>query len=73
MKLTNDIIVAAVSGSLGVIKSFIDSEKFDKIVDDVLNGVEAHFEEGSTADNVAETVCAAIRKRLDVPDSDPNN
>jgi hypothetical protein len=73
MNLAHEMVVAAVAGSLKIVKRFVDEKDFEVIADKVLNGVEGHFKDDSLLDDIAETMCATIRDTLNVKDSDPDN
>lgn len=73
MNLVQEMVVSAVGGALQVVKKFVDEKDFEEIADKVLNGVEGYFKDDSMLDDVVETMCAAIRDRLDVEDSNPDN
>ena len=73
MKLTQDLIVAAIGGALDVIKRFVDEKDFIAIADKVFNAIEGKFKEDGMVDTVLEMITGRLRKRFNVPDSNPDN
>lgn len=73
MNLKTQLVIQMLSGALSAIKLFVDGVAFKEITDKVLNAVESKFPEGSLLDESAEMICGAIRNRLDVEDSNPDN